>query len=498
MLTRKDLQELAREKLSNHLFVVVSNREPYIHVFKEGETKCLRPASGLVTALDPVVKACSGIWVAHGSGNADKTVVDKKSRVMVPPQTNDKKTPTYTLKRVWMSKEEEDGYYYGFSNKGLWPLCHIAYTRPLFKYSDWLHYVNINKRFASAILEEIEGKNAFIFIQDYHFALLPKFLKEKRPDLNVAQFWHIPWPNPEAFRICPWKNDILEGLLANDILGFHLRYFCDNFLETIDREIEARIDRERLSVFKGGKETLIRCYPISVDFEEISSHVTSEAVKRKTEKFKKEFDFDNKFVLFGLDRIDYTKGILEKLQALDRLLEKYPEYIGKIVLLQKGTLSRIHIQEYKNLNDEIDALVEKLNWKYSNDGWSPVILTKKDLNYEEILALYRLADACVVSSLQDGMNLVSKEFVASRRDEDGILILSQFAGASRELEEGALIINPYDTDNFAETLKKAIEMPKKERRQRMKFLRQVVEENNIYKWISEIISDIVTLENNYI
>jgi len=491
--TKERLQKFAKEKLSDSLLVMVSNREPYIHVFKEKQIKCLRPASGLVTALDPVVKACSGIWVAHGSGNADKAVADEKSRVVVPPQT-DKKTPTYTLKRVWMSKEEEEGYYYGFSNRGLWPLCHMAYTRPVFQHSDWLHYVSVNERFANAILEEIEGENAFIFIQDYHFALLPKFLKEKRPDLIVAQFWHIPWPNPEAFRICPYKKPILEGLLANDLLGFHLHYFCDNFLDTIDREIEARIDRERFSVFKDEKETLIRPYPISVDFTDTSSLALSKVVKKNSKKFKKEFDLDDKFVFFGLDRLDYTKGIKEKLLALDRFLEKYPQYIGKVVLVQKGTLSRIHIQEYKSLNDEINTLVEKLNWKYSNNGWVPVIFTRKDLSYEEILALYCSANACVVSSLHDGMNLVSKEFIASRNDEDGVLILSQFAGASRELEEGAIIINPYDTEDFAEKIKKAVEMTKKERRRRMKNLRQVVDENNIYKWISKIISDLTNLE----
>lgn len=496
MLTKENLQKLAKEKLSDYHLVVVSNREPYIHVIKEKQIKCIKPASGLVTALDPVVKACSGIWVAHGSGNADKMVVDEANTIVVPPGV-DKKSSTYTLKRVWMSKEEENGYYYGFSNRGLWPLCHIAYTRPIFQHSDWMHYANVNERFANAILEEIKGKQAFIFIQDYHFALLPKFLKEKRPDLNVAQFWHIPWPNPEAFRICPWKKEILEGLLANDLLGFHLRYFCDNFLETIDREIEARIDRERFSIFKEGKETLIRSYPISVDFEETSSLASSKIVQKEMEKFKEEFDLDDKFVLFGLDRLDYTKGIPEKLRAFDRFLEKYPQYIGKIVLVQKGTLSRIHIQEYKNLNDEINSLVEKLNWKYSNNSWFPVLLTRRDLNYEEILALYNLADVCIVSSLHDGMNLVSKEFIASRNDEDGILMLSQFAGASSELAEGSIIINPYDTEEFAEKIKEAIEMPKRERCKRIKNLRQVVSENNIYEWISKVISDLADLKNNY-
>ncbi len=490
------MQELAREKLSDRLFVVVSNREPYIHIYKEKQIKCVRPASGLVTAIDPVVKACSGIWVAHGSGNADKMVVDEEDKVLVPPQA-DKKASVYTLKRVWLSKEEEDGYYYGFSNRGLWPLCHIVYTRPVFKQSDWSHYVNVNKHFADAILAEIKGRNAFVFIQDYHFALLPKFLKEKRPDAYLAQFWHIPWPNPEVFRICPWKKEILEGLLSNDLLGFHLRYFCDNFLDTIDREIEARIDRERHSVFKGGKETLIRPYPISVDYEETSALASSAVVQEKMKKFREEFDLDNKFVLIGLDRLDYTKGIPEKLLALDRFLEKNPKYIGKVVLVQKGTLSRTHIQEYRDLNDEVNALVENLNWKYSNNGWSPVVFTRKDLSYEEVLALYRLADVCIVSSLHDGMNLVCKEFIASRDDEDGILILSQFTGASRELSEGAVIINPYDIESFAEKIQTAIKMSKKERHQRMKNLRHLVAESNIYKWVSDIIVDLINLESGY-
>src|SRR3990167_8048689 len=302
MWTKRTLQQTLKDRLGDVLFLVVSNREPYVHRIEGEELICERPASGLTIALDPVMRACGGLWVAHGSGNGDRQVGDANGHIPVPPDN-----PAYTLRRVWLTKEEEDGYYYGFSNRALWPLCHIAYTRPSFDAKEWAAYRTVNEKFARVVLEEIGDRNAFVFIQDYHFALLPRLLR--RPNIRVAQFWHIPWPNPEAFRICPWKEEILHGLLGNDLLGFHIRYHCMNFLETVDRMIEARTDYEKFEIIKGGKSTRVRPFPISIDFDEASSRGQSQEVEIEMRRLRKTLGLGGQIVGLGVDRIDYTKGI---------------------------------------------------------------------------------------------------------------------------------------------------------------------------------------------
>jgi trehalose 6-phosphate synthase len=445
----------------------------------------------MVSALDPVLRACSGLWVAHGNGSADRLAVDQYDRVAVPPDN-----PQYTLKRVWLTKEEEAGYYYGFANDALWPLCHVVFARPRFVLSDWEAYVQVNAKFAQAILSEVHDEPAVVWIQDYHFALLPRFLKETRPDLLVAQFWHIPWPNPEAFRICPWKQDILWGLLANDVLGFHIRYHCDNFLATVDRELEVRLDRERSSVFHhNGVETLVRPFPISTDFAGLSLQVTGEQVRYEARRFRERYALHNRRICVGVDRIDYTKGIPERLHALDRLFTKYPQYRRHVVFLQAGPESRIHLNRYKELNEEVSRLVEEINWRHGDDDWVPIILLREHLSLPLVLALYALAEVCIVSSLHDGMNLVAKEYVAARSDGNGVLVLSRFTGAARELQQ-ALLINPYDTEDFCDTLVRALEMDLGERRTRMGALRETVANNNIYRWAGKVLSTLFTLQDS--
>ena len=488
MWTKQNLNDLVKEKLSGYLFVVVSNREPYIHTFAGRKIVTQVPASGLTVALDPVMQACGGIWIASGRGDADREVVDKDSKVSVPPDE-----PRYFLKRVWLSKEEENGYYYGFSNEALWPLCHIAYTRPEFAESDWNTYKKVNEIFAQSVLDEVGDKKAFVFIQDYHLTLLPRLIKEKNPNIITAQFWHIPWPNREVFRVCPWQEEILQGLLGNNLLGFHIRYHCNNFLDTVDRAIEAKVDWERYEVTRGGKRTAVRPFPISVDFEEISNEAQKEEVATEIQRLKNTLRIEAEMVGVGLDRIDYTKGIPDRFLAVARFLEKYPEYQGQVVFIQAGVPSRIQLGAYKKLNEEIDSLVEEINRKYGSGRWKPIIYLREHLPPVTLMALRRMANFFVVSSLHDGMNLVAKEFVASRFDEDGVLILSPFTGAARELTD-ALLVNPYATDHFAEAIKNALEMPKAERQKRMRKMREVVRENNIYKWAADIISDLVKFE----
>ncbi|MFH1889015.1 MAG: trehalose-6-phosphate synthase [Candidatus Omnitrophota bacterium] len=489
MWTKKDLQNLVKDKMGDYMFVVVSNRQPYIHIFKKGKIEYQRGAGGVITALDPVMQACNGTWVAFGNGEADHRVSDEHGKIKVPPDKS-----SYTLKRIWLSKEEENGYYYGYSNEALWPLCHMAFQRPTFREEDWEYYVKVNQKFARAVIEELAGRKAFVWIQDYHLCLLPKFLKEMAPNqLIIAHFWHIPWPNYETFRICPQKKEILEGLLSNDLLGFHIRYHRDNFFDAIDRELESKINRERFSIIRKSHETLVRPYPISVDFEGVNELAGSETVAKARESLVEEFSLSGLKVLLGLDRIDYTKGIPERLLAIDSLLQDHSELKEKFVFLQMGEISRIHIPKYKSLNDEINALVEEINWKHSTEGWKPIILVRRHLSFAELLAFYLLGDICIVSSLHDGMNLVAKEFLSSRSDESGMLVLSQFTGAARELTD-AVMINPYDRKQSSEGIFAAMTMPDDERRKRVVRMRQIIQQNNIFRWAGKIISELLKFE----
>lgn len=489
MWTKEDLQNLIREKMGDYKFVIVSNREPYAHFFKKGKIESKRGVGGVITSLDPIMQACNGIWVAYGNEEADHVVTDKGGKVMVPPDN-----PSYTLKRVRLTKEEESGYYYGFSNEAIWPLCHMAFHRPIFRKRDWELYSKVNKKFADAIMEEVGDDKAFIFVQDFHLTLLPKYLRDAAGSrLKIAHFWHIPWPNYETFRICPQKHEILEGMLANDLLGFHIRYHCDNFVDTIDREMESKIDRERFSVTRSDHETLIRPYPISVDYTGFDKMAATSDIKGTIEEIKDEYELHDKKVLLSIDRIDYTKGIPERLMAIDRFLDKYPEFKGQFVFLQMGQLTRIHIDEYKKLNDRINALVADINWKHHSEGWEPIVFMRKHLTLKEISALYSLGDICIVSSLHDGMNLVAKEFVSSRVDDNGVLMLSQFTGAAREMD-GAVLVNPYDVENFSEAIYQAFSLSEEERKRRMSRMRQVIQNSNIYRWAGKILSELLKFE----
>jgi trehalose 6-phosphate synthase len=488
--TQAKLRDLIHAKLGENAFLVVSNREPYMHVIDEitGMFKCIRPASGVVTAIDPILRVCGGTWIAHGSGDADKKFVNSKNKLGVPPEDN-----RYILKRVWLSKEEEEGYYYGFSNEGLWPLCHVTHTRPIFRETDWQMYKKVNLKFAESILEELPSKNPFIFIQDYHFTLLSKMIKEKRPDATIALFWHIPWPNPEVFAICPYQQEILEGMLACDLIGFHVQFHCNNFLDTVNRLIECRVDTEKFSVIRLNKETSVRTFPISVNGY-INSDITN-VQEAQLDKIRKELKLEDKIIALGVDRIDYTKGIIERMLAIDRFLEKYPEYKNKFVFIQLAAPSRTHIKRYRELMGEIDELVENKNWKHSEGSWRPIIYLKRHFSPEEIKPYYKLADICIVSSLHDGMNLVAKEYVSSKDDLNGVLVLSRFTGASRELTD-AIQINPYSIEEFADSIKFAIEMPPQEKRKRMESMRRIVSENNVYRWAGNIITELTSLKKN--
>lgn len=476
-----------RDKLGDYLFLVVSNREPYIHTMSGDGIICHRPVSGLTVALDPVMRASKGTWVAYGSGDADRKVVDSHNRVAVPPEK-----PEYSLRRVWLTKDEVAGFYLGFSNEALWPLCHVTFTPPIFRESDWNTYKRVNQIFAEAVIQEVADHKAMVLVQDYHLALLSRLIKEQNSKLIVGQFWHIPWPTHEIFRTCPWQEEILDGLLGNDLLGFHTQSYCNNLLETVEHTLEAKIDQNEFTITYRGKTTLVQPFPISVDFGQLSQEAGTEAVEREMESLRRELDLEGKYVGLGMDRIDYTKGIPQRLQALDKFLEDFPSYRGKVVFIQAGMPSRTQIESYQNINQSIDDLINSINDKYGNDSWKPVIPMTRQLALPTLAALRRLANFCVVSSLHDGMNLVAKEFVSSRVDGDGVLILSQFTGAVAEMQ-GALLINPYAINEFAKKMKEAIEMPEAERRRRMKTMRETVASRNIYWWGASMVSRLISM-----
>jgi trehalose 6-phosphate synthase len=487
--TAERLRVSLRGKLQEKTLFVVSNREPYMHVFNEKDKSIniIIPASGVVTALEPVMRACNGTWIANGSGSADREVVDAKDQLRVPPDH-----PSYTLRRVWLSDEEDKGYYEGFSNEGLWPLCHIAHTRPIFRPEDWLQYQKINRRFADAVLQEMEGNESpTLLAQDYHFALLPRMVKEARPDARVAIFWHIPWPNAEVFGICPWQRELVDGLLGADLIGFHIQTHCNNFLETVDRALEALTEWDRFAVNRQGHLTRVRPYPISVAFPE-NSDAESRVAGAERAALCAELGIEASLLGVGVDRVDYTKGILERFRAIERFLELNPAYQQRFTFVQIGAPSRTDIEHYKNFLAEVSADAERINARFQSPSWKPIVFLKRHHSHEEIARYYHAASFCMVTSLHDGMNLVAKEFVAARDDERGALILSTFAGAAHELPD-ALLVNPYDVSLLAETIHRALEMTEEEQTARMQRMRHDVRERNIYRWAAHLLSDLTDI-----
>ncbi|TVR09260.1 MAG: trehalose-6-phosphate synthase [Salinarimonadaceae bacterium] len=479
--------ETLRLALANELpgseVIVVSNREPYIHNrLEDGTIQLQRPASGLVSALEPVTRACGGVWIAHGSGTADRDTVDSDDRVMVPPSN-----PSYALRRLWLTEEEQEGYYYGFANEGLWPLCHIAFVRPVFRESDWRMYREVNRRFAEAVAAEARRPDPIVLIQDYHLALAPRMIRERLPEATIVTFWHIPWPNSETFGICPYKEDIIDGLLGSSILGFHTQFHCNNFIETVDRFVESRIDREEASITLRGHETFVRPYPISIEWPP-AAMANQKPVEEARVAVRERLGLPEDVRLgVGIERFDYTKGILDRMRAVDALLTTHPEWRERFCFLQAAAPTRSKLSNYRTLQEEAEALAQDINARHG--GPFPVIqLVARHHDPEEVFELFRAGDLCIVSSLHDGMNLVAKEFVAARDDERGVLILSAFAGASRELNE-ALIVNPYDAYAMGEAIARALEMDEAEQRERMHTMRQQVQSRNVYRWAGQMLLD---------
>ena len=482
--TAERLREFIKAHLKDRPIFVLSNREPYVHTKTKNKIVWSVPAGGVVTALEPVMEACGGMWIAHGSGNADAETADKEGNVMVPPDE-----PKYTLKRVSLTSKEIKGYYNGFSNEALWPLCLMAHTRPLFRAEDWVEYKKVNAKFAKILLDQIRGvERPIILVQDYHLALVPKMIKKSRPDALVAIFWHIPWPSAAQFNICPWRKELLEGMLGADLVGFHTQQYCNNFIETVGNEIESRIDYVQFSIFRGEHKTAIKPFPISIAFPG-----NADGHDAPSRKAIDALGIHGEHLVLGVDRLDYTKGILERFKGIEFLLDAHPEYKRNLTLLQIASPTRETVEKYREYAVRVTEEAERINKKFSTNDWKPIVLEKKNYSHDDLLHLYQFANVCLITSLHDGMNLVAKEYAAARRDESGVLVLSQFAGASRDLK-GALLINPYSAEETSAALHTALSMSKTEQHKRMKMMRTSVRDYNIYRWSAELIKALSQLE----
>lgn len=488
--TADRLKRVLGRHLHGERVVVVANREPYVHErLPDGEVRVLHPASGLVTALEPVMRACSGVWIAHGSGSADRETVDRHDHVRVPPGEE-----SYHIRRIWLTVEEEAGYYYGFANEGLWPLCHLAHARPAFRSKDWWLYRRINERFADAVCAEVDSDDPIVLVQDYHFALVPSLIRKRMPAATVIMFWHIPWPNSECAGICPWRQEILEGLLGSSILGFHTQLHCNNFLDSVDSYLEARIDREQDRVAMRGHRTLVRPYPISLEWPIRWLSTAPSPAECRMQVWRDLGLKPDALLGVGVDRLDYTKGVEERLLAVERLLECFPEFRERFTFVQVAAPSRTKIERYRQLNETVEQLALRINRRFGRDDYRPIILLRSHHEPPDVFRFYRAAHLCYVSSLHDGMNLVAKEFVAARDDQQGVLVLSQFTGAARELTE-ALIVNPYDLEEASMALACALRMPPPEQQVRMRSMRSLVAHFNVYRWAGEMLVDAARLRS---
>ena len=490
-MEKERFNNLIKEKLGNINLIVVSNREPIAHEYTGKKIKAVKSIGGLTIALEPIMRNLHGTWIAYGGGSADKAVSDGKGKIKLPEGEE-----SYTLKRIFLTKNDLNEYYYGYANSVLWPLCHTVYVKPVFNSNQFLSYDEVNKKFADSIIEEIkESNNAngdngaavlenVVWLQDYHLARCAKYLKDYDENIKTSIFWHIPWPNPEIFSVCPEKMELLKGLLANDLIGFQIIYHCQNFLRACEWELEAQVNWADYSVTYKGHKTKVMSFPISVDANYLNHIAKSEDVDKIIDNIQKNDEIiepSYEFLAVSVDRLDYTKGIIEKLTAIDRLLENHPELQGKFVFVQFGVLSRVHIDAYKKFNDDISGLINNINWKYRTSDWYPIVRYFKQLDLEVYLAYYRLCNVMIVSPLHDGMNLVSKEYIMSDTDYNGMLILSRFAGASKELYD-ALLVNPFDTECFAEKIYNGLFMSREEKERRISKMQNIIMENDIYDW----------------
>jgi len=478
--TAQPREDLARRLLGGRRLVLVSNREPYVRKRIPGGVRLERTAGGLVTALDPVMRASGGVWVAWQPEGEP----GREPRFQVPAEE-----PQYTLRQVPLTQKEIARYYYGFANRALWPLCHYFVDRCCFEEEDWRQYVEINSRFADAVCEEAQPGD-LVWVHDYHFCLLPQMLRERRGEGGpLAFFLHIPFPAEEVFRVLPWRRQILTGLLGADLVGFHTPEYAGDFLGCCERLLGATVDYERGIVHFEGRAVQVGAFPIGIDVAEFRQLAAAPTTAERVTRIRS--GFDGVQLVLGVDRLDYSKGILERLHAVDVLLEQHPELRRRLVFLQIAVPSRTQVREYKELKQRIDEMVGRVNGRHGAADWQPVRYVYRSLPRHELVAFYRAADVCLVNPLRDGMNLVAMEFVAAQaglpEEDAGVLVLSELTGAAHELGENALLINPFAIHETAEAITRALAMPAAERGRRMEELQRSIDRCDIHGWLERIL-----------
>ncbi|WP_135826915.1 alpha,alpha-trehalose-phosphate synthase (UDP-forming) [Halorussus ruber] len=518
--TAKSAAETVADLCDDRELVVVSNRQPYSHTFEEGATDSEgeisvdRPAGGLTAALDPVMQSAEGTWVAWGDGEADREVVDSDDTVAVPPEN-----PAYDLRRVWLTDEQVEGYYRGYSNQVLWPLCHLDTAKMRPKESFWQAYRETNHDFAEAILDATDGggessadrsgagtaaeRNPVVWFQDYHLALAPREVRRNRPEAFLTHFWHIPWPSWDVFRACPQYEALLDGLLANDLVGLHTDEYCRNLLDCVDAATDARVDRSSRSVSYRGNRTFVRSFPLGIDatrqadLAERGGRASAESNSADDwwAEFRESHDIGPADTLaVGVERLDYTKGIEHRLAALERFWADNPEWRGRLTYVQKGTESRSGIEAYDDLQTRVAAEIGRINDRFGTDDWKPIVYLTDYVPEEGLAALYREADLGLVTPIRDGMNLVAKEFVAAQTRDPGVLVLSELAGATEQLGEEAVVVHPHDTAGFADAIGEALSLSRAERRKRIADLQREVHADDVFAWLESTFETAAAIE----
>jgi len=473
--------------LNDCKFILVSNREPYEHMYGSGGIEVRQPAGGLVSALDPTMQYTHGTWVAWGSGTADRDVSDEAGRVQVPSED-----PQYTVHRVWLDDADIDGYYHGFANRALWPLCHMLIQHFEFRTEYWERYRAVNLRFAHAVADEAERctGRSMVWIQDYHLALVSEFLRAMRPNLFVHQFWHIPFPPPDILQLLPTgtQESLLRGMLGNDLLEFQIDRYVENFMDCVEQFLpDAEVDPVRQTIVFRDRVIHVGAFPISIDVERFEALASSPETDRRVQTLRERYARDGRQLGVCVDRVDYTKGILERIRALEILWAESPELRGRFTFLFVATPSRSNVPAYQSLERDVVDRTREINEQYGSADWTPIVLVNENVDADLLAVVYRAGDLCIISSLQDGMNLVAKEFVACQVDERGVLLLSRFTGSAEEIE-GAYLINPFNVDGFVSAIRTALDMTPDERRRRMRRMRRQLRNSTIFDWLDSILA----------